>query len=315
MSHCLNEATLQAYLDDEAPVDLIGDVIAHLAVCDRCAARARDAEREHATIALALDDESQAAIPTARLRERIESALAEKRTERLIEAPARGRAFDNIFWGRALVAATALLFAGFIGWVALRSTAPLDGRRTEGTAQDNAPKTTIENPPGERQTQQPSEIVNHKGFRKGRRLLAVKKSAPDFAAPSFPETEMFAKASAPEFAASIFDLETTRHLEKAQVLLLSFRNASSSSARDLAYDKRVSRELLLHNILLRREAEVSENAPAKSILNNLEPLLLDIANLPARPAAGELSSVKKRIRKSEMIVALHVFSTPTAAFE
>src|SRR5262249_38839326 len=84
-----------------------------------------------------------------------------------------------------------------------------------------------------------------------------------------------------------FDFETTRHLEKAQVLLRSFANASSTGAEELAYDKRVSRDLLLRNILLRREAEGSENAPAKSLLGSLEPLLLDIANLPARPAAGD----------------------------
>jgi hypothetical protein len=77
----------------------------------------------------------------------------------------------------------------------------------------------------------------------------------------------------------------------------------------------VSKELLLRNILLRREAESSENAPAKSLLGDLEPLLIDIANLPARPAPGDLASVKRRIRKSEIVVAMQVYSAPTTSLE
>ncbi len=77
----------------------------------------------------------------------------------------------------------------------------------------------------------------------------------------------------------------------------------------------MSKELLLRNILLRREAESSENAPAKSLLGSLEPFLLDIANLPPRPAPGDLASVKRRIRKSEIVAALQVYSTPTTSLE
>jgi hypothetical protein len=66
---------------------------------------------------------------------------------------------------------------------------------------------------------------------------------------------------------------------------------------------------------LRREAEGAENAPAKSLLSSLEPLLIDIANLPARPVSGDLASVRRRIRKSEIVVALQVYSTPTTALE
>jgi hypothetical protein len=98
-------------------------------------------------------------------------------------------------------------------------------------------------------------------------------------------------------------------------LLRSFENASYLDAKELAYDKRVSRELLLRNILLRREAEASENAPAKSLLGLLEPLLLDIANLPAKHAAGDLASIKKRIQKSDVVVAMRIYSMPTASLD
>ena len=114
---------------------------------------------------------------------------------------------------------------------------------------------------------------------------------------------------------SFFDFETAMHLEKAQVLLRSFENTSFSRSKELAYEQQESRNLLYRNILLRREAESEENAPVKSLLGNLEPLLLDISNLPAKPSSGDLRSVKVRIRKSEIIVALQVYSTPTPSLD
>jgi hypothetical protein len=71
----------------------------------------------------------------------------------------------------------------------------------------------------------------------------------------------------------------------------------------------------LRNILLRRDAVGAENAPAKSLLGSLEPLLLDIANLPGRPATGDLASIKRRIRKSEIVAALQVYSSPTTSLD
>ncbi len=124
MRHCLNEETLQAYLDGEAPVDAIGGVIAHLALCARCAARAREAERAMAAIGGAIDDESPVAVPTASLRDRIESELAERQAE--IAAPSF--ALRNIFWRAGLIAASALVAASVMGWFVLRSS-PTPERR------------------------------------------------------------------------------------------------------------------------------------------------------------------------------------------
>jgi hypothetical protein len=305
MRHCLSEETLQAYLDGEAPVGVAGGVIAHLAVCARCAARAREAERVMAAIGGAIDDESPVAIPTARLRDRIESEVA----ERLAEITAPNFALRNIFWQAGLIAASALVVAVFIGWFVLRSfTTP--ARRQPGQVAREIPGA---NPPVSQPITPPTP-VRDKGRGKPARPRFVKKPSFDLAQTSFPEPRPAPTAGFSE-GETFFDFETTRHLEKAQVLLRSFGNASSPSAEDLAYDKRVSNELLLRNILLRREAEYAENAPAKSLLGSLEPFLLDIANLPTRLAPGDLAVVKRRIRKSEIVVALQVYSTPATSLE
>lgn len=309
MSHCLNEEILQAYLDGEAPVDVAGAVIAHLAVCARCAARSAEAERAMAAIGGAIDSESPAAIPTARLRARIESAVDERPAERA----APSFTLWNVSWRAGLIAASTLIVAGVIGWYASRSSTNPGQRQAAHIVKEKAADVSIANPPGPQPISSPAP-VRDKGRGNLGRPHFMKKPAPDLAQTSLSEprpapTDGFFEGEA------VFDFETTRHLEKAQVLLRSFENVSSPSAEDLAYDKRVSKELLLRNILLRREAEGAENAPAKSLLGSLEPLLLDIANLPARPAAADLASVKKRIRKSEIIVALQVYSTPTTSLD
>jgi hypothetical protein len=302
----LDEGTLQAYLDGEATADVAGEVIAHLAVCARCAARAREAERAMAAIDGAIDDESPIAIPTARLRARVESAVM----ERLVESSAPGFAPRNIFWRAGLIAASALVVAGALGWFMSRSSTTPERRQSAHVAQE----TPAANPPRPQQSSTPS-ATGQRG--KTHRPRFVKKPVSDLAQTSLPESGVAAPAPAAVFSEgeTFFDFETTRHLEKAQVLLRSFENASSPSAEELAYDKRVSKELLFRNILLRRDAEGAENAPAKSLLGSLEPLLLDIANLPARPATGDLASVKRRIRKSEIVAALQVYSMFTTSLE
>jgi hypothetical protein len=107
---------------------------------------------------------------------------------------------------------------------------------------------------------------------------------------------------------------TTRHFEKAQLLLRSVRNAGvgqGAEARaqvDLTYEKQLSRRLLYQNILLRREAEARGDLPAEGMLNDLEPFLLDIANLPGNPSTEDLRDIRERMRRKEMIAALQVYA-------
>jgi hypothetical protein len=120
----------------------------------------------------------------------------------------------------------------------------------------------------------------------------------------------------PLIAASLFTPETIRHFEKAQLMLRSFRNESASkrvSAPDLAYERLLSRRLLYQNILLRRDAEMKGNLPAEEALGNLEPFLLDIANLPDNPSSGELGGIRERLRRKELITSLQIASARSSA--
>jgi anti-sigma factor RsiW len=105
------------------------------------------------------------------------------------------------------------------------------------------------------------------------------------------------------------DFGTALHVEQAQVLLRSFRNARAGgevSASDVAYQKRRASELLFRNIVLRREAESKGNIAVASLLDNLEPILIDIAHLPDRPAQDDMRSINERMKRKNIVAMLQV---------
>ena len=104
------------------------------------------------------------------------------------------------------------------------------------------------------------------------------------------------------------ETETNRHLGQAQLLLRSIRNAEGETARDLAYERELSRELLTRNRLLRRSAERRHAARAEALLSEIEPLLLDIANLPEEPALEDLRSIRELIRGQQIIAELQLYA-------
>lgn len=108
------------------------------------------------------------------------------------------------------------------------------------------------------------------------------------------------------------DPATVQHIERAQRLLRSFRNSSpvNDANFDLAYEKKQARQLMSNNILLRREAETRGDWPTEEILSSLESLLLDIGNLPKRPTAEDVTPIKERMEKKEIVARLQLYATP-----
>ncbi|HEY0380451.1 MAG TPA: zf-HC2 domain-containing protein [Pyrinomonadaceae bacterium] len=107
-----------------------------------------------------------------------------------------------------------------------------------------------------------------------------------------------------------FDFEMARHAERSELLLRSFRNVrpvtAAARALDVSFEKEQSRKLLYRNIALRRSAQERGDPSAVKLLNTLEPILLDIANLPGRARARDVESIERRMEKKEIVAALQV---------
>lgn len=105
----------------------------------------------------------------------------------------------------------------------------------------------------------------------------------------------------------IDDQDTVNHIEKTQNLLRSIRNFPVSDGDeeiDVTYDKALSQRLLNENVVLRREAEMKAKFPTRTLLADLEPLLIDIANLPDHARPEDVRVIKERVEKTEIVAAL-----------
>jgi hypothetical protein len=103
--------------------------------------------------------------------------------------------------------------------------------------------------------------------------------------------------------------DTTEHIRQAENLLRSIRTlqdgqSADDSEIDVSYEKAMSRRLLNENAVLLKDAEVAGKFPAKELLKDLEPFLIDIANLPDKTTANQLRVIKDRVQKTEIVAAL-----------
>ncbi len=101
--------------------------------------------------------------------------------------------------------------------------------------------------------------------------------------------------------------DTDLHIEQSKILLRSIKNVQipdTDEDIDVTYDKALSRRLLNENVVLRRDAEMKAKYPTKTLLADLEPFLIDIANLPDRARPQDVREIKERVQKTEIVAAL-----------
>jgi hypothetical protein len=102
------------------------------------------------------------------------------------------------------------------------------------------------------------------------------------------------------------DKDVARHVERTQMLLRSIKNARAGDS-DVAYEKSLSRKLLAENATLQLEAEVKGDKETRQVLDQIEPFLLEIANMGEKPSREEVRSIRERVRKDEIVAALQVY--------
>ena len=98
--------------------------------------------------------------------------------------------------------------------------------------------------------------------------------------------------------------DVARHFEKTRLLLLSLKNTpmpETDASVNVSYEKTISRKLADSNLLLRRETAAAGDRSAAELLDQIEPLLIDIANMPDRVSAQEVASLSRRIARKDVI--------------
>ena len=301
---CLN--LLEEYIDGEAAERDAAQVSAHLITCAACA---------HGFEALTAEGEVYARYDRElSVEPSMWNAIAARTADsRSLESRSR-LSFGGWLAGWFATpryafagAAAVVLIAVLIGLVYLRTRTPERQPQLVAGLNNTTPKTTAPDIAGVR----PPSIANgtgQSGNFKSRVNIAAKLNPP-ISKPSRQSDQsgvLFTDAAYTD----IEDKETAEHVAQAENLLRSVRSIQFSDTDeevDVLYEKAESRRLLDNNVVLRRDAEMSGKYPVKKLLGELEPFLIDIANLPDKTTPTDLRAIKDRVQKTEIVAALRSY--------
>lgn len=189
--------------------------------------------------------------------------------------------------------------AGVEGASGSGSSSGEPGRRSAKTAQTAVPGATI-------QTQTTTRISIPLESEAGRTVAGTTAAA----------DAIFEKAGAlgreMESARSVLALnrpitiktELARNFEKTRLLLLSLKNtevSESDTSINVSHEKMLSRTLADRNLLLRGDVAKAGNRPAVELLDRVQLLLLEIANLPDHASPAEVVFISRRLASREVI--------------
>jgi hypothetical protein len=307
---CLN--LLEEYGDDELLAHDTAQVGAHLITCARCANEfdTLGAEQE----IYARYDRDLEVSPS--LWHTVEAAIAPERAAidgrtrlslrkwaaGLFAAPAFGVSFAG--------ALAVLIVAAIVGVAYLRTHRPAPAAEAIATVKNAVPGALPGN--SDRVKEAPTLGPDGAGT-VSQNPDQVKRPVTQALKSRLPPASMPAEAGQSDVLFSdvafsaIEDQDTQRHIEQAQNLLRSVRNLQFSDDAeeiDVSYEKALSRRLLDENVVLRRDAEMNGKFPTKTLLSDLEPFLIDIANLPDKTGRDDLRVIKERVQKTEIVAAL-----------
>ena len=179
MRNCIDEGTLQAWFDGELAADETSNVTAHLGRCVQCAEAARTVEAENLILSEGLSTEFAAAIPTERLRQRVDAAVAGLHLPRVPTIrESRWHAIAQSFNSFRPLAyasvATIIVLAGFAAFIYLKNekTAPVTAQNDSHIVIPLTPKEPGEQPPTPVPTLPPQLVQVH-------RTKPIRRSAPE----------------------------------------------------------------------------------------------------------------------------------------
>jgi hypothetical protein len=96
------------------------------------------------------------------------------------------------------------------------------------------------------------------------------------------------------------------HLERSQMMLVELVNSGDRAIGD---EQGRAEDLVAANRLFRQSAEQSGDAAIVDILDDLERVLLEIANAPKDMTSGEISDLKTRIETEDLLFRVRVIAS------
>lgn len=108
-------------------------------------------------------------------------------------------------------------------------------------------------------------------------------------------------------------LVVNEHYGRSARLLLEVANTAPGEKIDLGAEQKSAQDLVETNRLYRQTASQTGQRDIASLLEELEPILLELARSPAQPAAADLRSLQRRIESKGLVFKLRVLSGESEA--
>jgi len=252
----------------------------------------------------------------------LEPTVQNRALKKILAPESRPTRLQWAFSTPAIAFATLLIVGAIIGLLFYQSKRASESKTT-AQVQTPAPVPSAsvekEKPPAPEaspqlspENQQPTPKKNEKETNNPRREPSTPVKRPLVREPK--PGEQF--ASVPERVRSA-DAETmtAMHFEKSETLLLAFKNVrldEPGTAAEVSHERKRAKQLVFQNMMLRREADAAGDVQISSLLENLEPILIDIANLPEQPDADAIRVIRERVERKNIVALLRVNSTALA---
>ncbi len=127
--------------------------------------------------------------------------------------------------------------------------------------------------------------------------------------------QQVANSDARELSERMLRSEVEEHLERSQRVLVELANTDDSAPVLLASDRERAADLVAAGRLYRRSAEEMGDADTRDLIEDVERVLVEIANGPDVESSNGLSQVRARIVDQDLIFRLRVMTAAMQARE
>ena len=109
--------------------------------------------------------------------------------------------------------------------------------------------------------------------------------------------------------ANVLQAAVGDHLDRTQMMLVELANADVDGADVLAGEQGRAEDLVAINRVIRQSALQSGDAQVVDILDDLERVLMEIANAPANATSNDLTDLQSRITREDLLFRLRVIAS------
>jgi anti-sigma factor RsiW len=330
---CPHTEKISSLIDGELPLAEASVLERHVAVCPECQQVRSDFLNLRSQIV-----SFNPAVDRVALRQALAATLSKVHPTSTGPVRAAGSFgfFGALRFGPAFVAIALLLITGVIGFLLYRNAPrqvanqPLPADRVvveqkSGSAPTPATPAAAASPsPPSSDSNKEGAVKPNEGKRPGRKprppidVPKVHRMSDDLISPWRNQAIAVNTTTEPvavDNRAAGSESLTARHLGQSELLLRSFRNVRTAGvglSADVDYERKRAQRLVYQNILLRREADAKGDVQVATLLDSLEPILLDIANLSDNPHDDDVRAIKERLRRKNLVALLQVNSTALA---